>query len=669
MGKRYSQLTNKATEADLTVGNVGAIDTAEGAKKFDFIMPVNYAMGRKVQIVSGRVNAGGITFVSDNTRFLIKYLPVFNGMYIPEVAGYDFYVYGLNAAGDTLENKFGWVQKVSYADIIASDPDIALMNIVVRKHDAQSSDISSLLSSFADAFLFELKSEVSLENKISKRIEKKFVDLNDKSLWHSGYINSANGFIRPSATRYYSDMFAFTPDSTILATFVDVASVIRIFAYDRSGAYIGLGSSRSIENVITEYPNAYFFRACVYDVADINDFSFSQNFETEFTADDVLAINQLKSRVDAIEEYSKLAIDLNDKSFWHEGKINSTTGAIESGSGRLYTDLFILTPDSVIDYDVAEGVTLTHRMVAWAEDGTYLGMKDTESVAEMIAQYPTAYSFRYYFTGSTGIVLSVDDLDDACTFTGDIYAKQDSIVDKVNELERRAAKNTLDFLAEKKWYACGDSFTAGSGVPNLSEGKYKGYPCVYPYYIGNRTNINVFNIAVSGSTLADRAGATESNCFSYPNGKYTKIPADADYITLKFGINDNHQNTPIGEDDDATNATFKGAWNVVLQEIISTHPLAHIGIIVTNGCTDPAYPEATIAMARKYGIPYLDEDGGDQVPLLLRTTRKPYVLDSIKQIKYDAMIVGDQGGEINRHPNEYAHEFESRFVESWMRTI
>ena len=170
--KRIKDWATTATEDDLLSENYFALDGVGGTKKGSVMLPVNYAMGRKAKIVSGRVNAGGITFVSDNTRFLIKKLPVFNGMFIPEVAGYDYYVYGLNATGSTLENKFGWVQKVSYADIIASDPDIALMNIVVRKHDAQSSDISSLLSTFADSFKFFLKSEVALDEKILELNEK-----------------------------------------------------------------------------------------------------------------------------------------------------------------------------------------------------------------------------------------------------------------------------------------------------------------------------------------------------------------------------------------------------------------------------------------------------------------------------------------------------------------
>ena len=498
---------------------------------------------------------------------------------------------------------------------------------------------------------------------------RKIVDLNDKTLWHSGYISSDSGTIRPSTTRWYSDPFAFEAGQTILYSFTDVASVIRIFCYDKKQDYIGLGSSRSIDNLLAQYPNAYFFRCVVYDCATINDFWFTSFKFLRDDSDLQQAIAENAQKIYEIEEYTKNPIDLNSTGYWHEGKINSTTGAIESGTGRLYTDLFELTSDSVIDYDVAEGVSVNRRFCAWDADGNFLGMRNTLSVADMLAHYSTAKYFRFYFPSATGATLSVDNLNSIVTFLNNVYIKSEGIEKRVEALEEKSESVSTDFLAGAKWYACGDSFTAGSGVPNLPSGKYKGYPMVYPYFIGNRTNIDVYNIAVSGSTLADRDGATESNCFSYPNGKYTKIPVDAKYITLKFGINDNHQNTPIGEDDDATNATFKGAWNVVLQEIISTHPLAHIGIIVTNGCTDPAYPLATIAMARKYGIPYLDEDGGDQVPLILRTTRKDYVLDSIKQIKYDAMIVGEQDGEINRHPNEYAHEFESRFVETWMRTL
>ena len=38
--------------------------------------------------------------------------------------------------------------------------------------------------------------------------------------------------------------------------------------------------------------------------------------------------------------------------------------------------------------------------------------------------------------------------------------------------------------------------------------------------------------------------------------------------------------------------------------LIEHYPFAHIGIIVSNGCGIPVYPEAEIAIAKKYGVTY-----------------------------------------------------------------
>ena len=92
-----------------------------------------------------------------------------------------------------------------------------------------------------------------------------------------------------------------------------------------------------------------------------------------------------------------------------------------------------------------------------------------------------------------------------------------------------------DYLNNKKIVFCGDSFTEGdfSGLEEtdykFQDGKYKGKNKVYPYIIGLRTNANIINEAISGSTMAYINGT--KNEFSTDDGRYTKIPSDADDIT------------------------------------------------------------------------------------------------------------------------------------------
>lgn len=243
----------------------------------------------------------------------------------------------------------------------------------------------------------------------------------------------------------------------------------------------------------------------------------------------------------------------------------------------------------------------------------------------------------------------------------------------VNVKSKSMYKNNL---TGKKWYACGDSFTEGAYIFDdlkladrwLEDGKYAGKLKSYPYYIGNRTNCDVYNIALSGSTLAYVSSEPKNYSFSSdygteepPYNNYKSVPIDADYITLWFGINDNGYNVPIGNDNDATNTTFKGAYNIVLKHFIENCKKAKIGIIVSNNMPQ-AYVDATIKMADRWGIKYLDLNS-DEVPLMQATLRN--VCDEAKANAINKFALS----KLNMHPNYYAHEFESKFIEHWLLSL
>lgn len=169
---------------------------------------------------------------------------------------------------------------------------------------------------------------------------------------------------------------------------------------------------------------------------------------------------------------------------------------------------------------------------------------------------------------------------------------------------------------------------------------------------------------------------TFSNSFS--NGIYKTIDEDVDYITLYYGINDSHHRPSStgsdGEDqtgiihlgtiDDTDNTTFYGAWNVVLEYLIAHHPYAHIGILVSNGCETDDYRLATIEVAKKWGIPYIDLNGDERTPMMHRSTN-PAHCDRAKELRMEAFKVGGR----NSHPNIKAHLYESWFIEDFLRTL
>lgn len=225
-------------------------------------------------------------------------------------------------------------------------------------------------------------------------------------------------------------------------------------------------------------------------------------------------------------------------------------------------------------------------------------------------------------------------------------------------------------LYGKKWVSCGDSFTQGdfSNAPvdnyHITDGKYAGQLAVYPYLIGNRNNMTIVNEAISGSTMTHIDGRDTA----FSDTRYQDIPADADYITLKFGINDDsrHQDVPIGTIDDATNETFYGAWNVVMNYLITHHLDAKIGIIITNGAT-VEIANATIAIAEKWGVPYLNEATGEQCSYVFRSNRTT-IPQAIRNAKNENWYV-HATEPINAHPNAAAHRFESTVVEEWLRSL
>jgi hypothetical protein len=236
------------------------------------------------------------------------------------------------------------------------------------------------------------------------------------------------------------------------------------------------------------------------------------------------------------------------------------------------------------------------------------------------------------------------------------------------DVEIKTGLEESNVLYAKKWVACGDSFTQGDFTNSptsdytIESGRYKGRYKVYPYLIGDRNNMNIVNEAIGGSTLTYVDGTR--NEFSTPNGRYTKIPLDADYITIKLGINDSNVKATIGTIDDTTNETFYGAWNIVLEYLITNYPYAKIGIIVTNG-SNVDYANATIAIAEKWGVPYLNESTGVDVPTLHRSDKT--LPNSVKEAKLNAFAVNRSAG--NTHPNAKAHEYESTFIEAWLRTL
>lgn len=393
-----------------------------------------------------------------------------------------------------------------------------------------------------------------------------------------------------------------------------------------------------------------------------------------------VADTPLKNKLDAVDSASenkinkavKTGINLFDPESAVSGYIRDT-GNISSGASYITSDyipikngqqVYINRIRTFLVFDANKSpitdsyVSTTHNNFAYTatQDGYIRASLYVEYADRNIIAYGTKPLYYEPYKAETavepGVHLSNDMISDTVPYSG----------------------NVLD---GKKWVACGDSFTHGDFQRSLTDdyvftdSPYYGQNKVYPFWIGRRNRgLTVINEAISGSTMT--AGDTGVNPFS--GTRYTAIPADTDYITLMFGINDSGNSCPIGTIDDADNTTFYGAWNVVLEYFITNFPYAHIGIIVGPGMQTTQgklYAEAEIAVAKKWGIPYLNiqfESGGENIPLMLRTSN-PDVSATAKALRNSQQYVNNVEGSINMHPNEKAHEFESTFIEAWLRTL
>ena len=259
-----------------------------------------------------------------------------------------------------------------------------------------------------------------------------------------------------------------------------------------------------------------------------------------------------------------------------------------------------------------------------------------------------------------------------------LKADKESQTAEIEELRQQVAiAAQSNVLWGKKWFATGDSFTSGGSAEDdkyFTDEPYMGKIKTYPLFIGRRNNMEVINDAISGSIMAlskeylnGDEGITESYRQPFALQRYLTIPEDVDYITLWFGIND-AGHTNLGTIDDTTNATFYGAWNVVLEWILTNRPWAHVGMIITNGAS-AGYRNAERELARKWGIPYLDMMGSDQTPVM--TLGRETELGLCKKA-YDLHRTTFAVGHAptgDSHPCWQAHEYETTFIEAFLRRL
>lgn len=339
-----------------------------------------------------------------------------------------------------------------------------------------------------------------------------------------------------------------------------------------------------------------------------------------------------------------------------EGMLNKTNGAVNAMAGALTTAMIPVLPGE-----------------------KYLVSGYAGSMACGVAFYDSLRSFMA--AGLNNADHSAYQAEDAAVIipAGAAYARFSTLyasshplrVQKYEYVSLKQAMYLLDkavtvaktgnVLCGKKYVACGDSFTEGPFSAKNGEtwddtlGVYK----TYPWHIATRNGMTLVNEAKSGSTMYNNGNA---NAFSVT--RYTKIPTDADYITLCFGLNDDAGT--IGTLSDTTNATVMGAWNVVLEHLITNMPYAKIGIIIPDAWISTAMRDAIIDVAEYWGIPYLDMSGDPKVPLLIGGRRSgPTLSAKAIELRTAAFAVSAE----DNHPNPKGHAYRSTIIENFIRSL
>jgi hypothetical protein len=408
-----------------------------------------------------------------------------------------------------------------------------------------------------------------------------------------------------------------------------------------------------ITSVVVSYKASYSSMVITIQTTD-------HSYSVKGLDDAISDIATLESKVDAIA--SDLITERNSYSVrfiepTYEPYDMNTSGAVGSSSSYKHTEKIAVSAGDVI-------TIYKDNMTRTAFDNHSYSMRYVTAfsgdtvVSASGSETATIYTVP---NGIDGIVVTV--------YTNKSSAEYEQQI-RIETAITEVFSDSFNILNGKKWIACGDSFTAAGyyntdGVPfneyTFASGRFAGKNRTYPWIIGLRNNMDIVNMAVSGMSMANSTG---SNAFVL-NDFYKGIPSDADYITLKFGINDLNHGTAIGTIDSTDTTTFYGAWNVVMDYITGNYPLAKVGIIVTNGLNSAnQYADAIIAVAKKWGVPYLDEVYDVKVPLLHRVNR-PDVSSVVLQKKLETFRVS----ETNTHPNINAQYYEASFVENWLKSL
>lgn len=299
--------------------------------------------------------------------------------------------------------------------------------------------------------------------------------------------------------------------------------------------------------------------------------------------------------------------------------------------------------------------------IVYGENGSYEYTNGTgevydTGVTEAFAgdSSPTVAVPAFENDGDTIILLT--DSETQPTFSTEIVGGFSSVIAMIE------ASNPL---WGKHYHACGDSFTAGSYVTDFD--KATGEPLTANFLVAKYNNMKFTKDAIGGSDTANVAGASKP----FSVDRYLTIPEDTDYLTLQFGLNEvdiASEPSTLGTSADSTNTTMWGAYNTVLQWILTNRPNAKVGVIISDAWMNETYANALIDICKFWGVPWLDLGGDPQVSLNIGGRRGGSGItlgDTAKSLRDNQFRISSS----NAHPNAAANRWRYTALQEFLRRL
>lgn len=347
------------------------------------------------------------------------------------------------------------------------------------------------------------------------------------------------------------------------------------------------------------------------------------------------------------------------------GYLSKANNALDESTEYVHTDYI-----SIADYDwfnanICYGWTAVGYIILDDKKTTLYALEANTSVMEKVILKTQDITSKYSTAKYIRFVGKKDGVGSLKIFTN----KKTTVYDEA--LVFLANKNNL--LYNKKIAFCGDSFTEASNLGVDFYDPYYGCYKSYGWRIANRNCMRLYHDGRGGSTMhiSNKATPTERRPFAYE--RYKKVPKDCDYIILQFGLNESAiaaSSDTKGTKESTDTSTMWGSWNVVLEYLITNHPTARIGVIMSDAWMPQSYYDTLKEICEWWGIPLLDLGGDANIPLMNGGRRKgsgltlnPKVADLRNKQFYQNYETGDS------HPNDAGHEWRSTVVEDFIRRL